>query len=70
MKNALMLYYSCSGNTKEVAVFMGSLLKERQWNVAVRNMNATLQDIDHEAIDLLIAGDFLGTVHSYLCKKH
>ncbi len=38
MKNALVLYYSCSNNTKTIAEYTENVLKEQKWNVEISNL--------------------------------
>ena len=56
MKNALILYYSCSGNTKVIAEYTKKILKDRKWNVKISNLDSCKTTNNFTDIDLLIVG--------------
>ena len=56
MKNALILYYSCSGNTKAIAEYTENVLKDRKWNVKISNFDSCKTRNNFTDIDLLILG--------------
>lgn len=56
MKSALVLYYSCSGNTKVIAEYMENVLKDRKWKVEISNLDSSKTRNNFTDIDLLIVG--------------
>ena len=55
-QNALVLYYSCSNNTKAIAEYAGKIIKERNWNVKISNLDSCETRKNLNDIDLLIVG--------------
>jgi len=56
MKNALILYYSCSGNTKAIAEYIENVLRDKKWNVKISNFDSCKTRNNFTDIYLLIVG--------------
>lgn len=56
MKNAVILYYSCSGNTKVMAQNIKQVLLENKWNVKISGMKSNMKNDFLNECDLLVMG--------------
>jgi len=55
-KNALILYYSCSGNTEYLANQIADTLGKNNWNVSKNEFKNSIKLLTSNNIDLLILG--------------
>ncbi|MCP4021643.1 MAG: hypothetical protein GY729_07360 [Desulfobacteraceae bacterium] len=56
MKKAVILYYSCSNNTKQIARIASNAIEDKKWEVLLKPLNASESIQPSKGLDLLVVG--------------